>query len=58
MTRLRLALRAVAAGNVVSLKLDPNLLQVLILPILHSKKAPLGRLSTLVGRAGFEPATN
>ena len=24
----------------------------------HSKKAPLGRLSTLVGRAGFEPATN
>ncbi len=23
-----------------------------------SKKAPLGRLSTLVGRAGFEPATN
>ena len=58
MTRLRLALRAVAAGNLVSLKLDPNLLQVLILPISHSKKAPLGRLSTLVGRAGFEPATN
>ncbi len=24
----------------------------------NSKKAPLGRLSTLVGRAGFEPATN
>ena len=24
----------------------------------HSKKAPLGRLFTLVGRAGFEPATN
>ncbi|CDN05627.1 hypothetical protein SB30_140143 [Klebsiella quasipneumoniae subsp. similipneumoniae] len=23
-----------------------------------SKKAPLGRLFTLVGRAGFEPATN
>ena len=26
--------------------------------ITHSKKAPLGRLLTLVGRAGFEPATN
>ncbi len=26
--------------------------------IANSKKAPLGRLSTLVGRAGFEPATN
>ena len=26
--------------------------------VTDSKKAPLGRLSTLVGRAGFEPATN
>ena len=25
---------------------------------LNSKKAPLGRFFTLVGRAGFEPATN
>ena len=26
--------------------------------IADSKKAPLGRFFTLVGRAGFEPATN
>ncbi|CUU24828.1 hypothetical protein EM595_2597 [Duffyella gerundensis] len=35
-----------------------NLLQVQTLHVQKSKKAPLGRLSTLVGRAGFEPATN
>ena len=60
MTRLRLALRAVAVnGAVVSPKwLDPNLLQVRIVKYADSKKAPLGRLFTLVGRAGFEPATN
>ena len=29
-----------------------------ILQIADSKKAPLGRFFTLVGRAGFEPATN
>ncbi len=49
---LRLALRAVAAGNVVSLSLDSNLLQLLILP------AYTGYGFKLVGRAGFEPATN
>ena len=37
---------------------DPNLLQVRIFYIADSKKAPLGRFFTLVGRAGFEPATN
>jgi hypothetical protein len=35
-----------------------NLLQVRIFQIADSKKAPLGRFFTLVGRAGFEPATN
>jgi len=29
-----------------------------IFQIADSKKAPLGRFFTLVGRAGFEPATN
>ena len=32
--------------------------EVRIFQIADSKKAPLGRLFTLVGRAGFEPATN
>ena len=35
-----------------------NLQQVRIIHIEDSKKAPLGRFFTLVGRAGFEPATN
>ena len=35
-----------------------NLLQVRIIQIADSKKAPLGRFFALVGRAGFEPATN
>ena len=32
--------------------------EVRIVQIADSKKAPLGRFFTLVGRAGFEPATN
>lgn len=35
-----------------------NLLLARIVQIADSKKAPLGRFFTLVGRAGFEPATN
>ena len=84
MTRLRLALRAVAAsGSVVSLRSTRTccretrlILRLALranaaalfkivpdnfvesLSSAHSKKAPLGRLFTLVGRAGFEPATN
>ncbi|CTQ29238.1 hypothetical protein CH1034_260007 [Klebsiella pneumoniae] len=84
MTRLRLALRAVAAsGSVVSLRSTRTccretrlILRLALranaaalfkivpdnfvesLSSAQSKKAPLGRLFTLVGRAGFEPATN
>jgi hypothetical protein len=38
--------------NVVSLSLNSNLLQARILYLADSKKAPLGRFFTLVGRAG------
>ena len=51
---LRLALRANAAAL---FKIVPDNF-VESLSSAHSKKAPLGRLFTLVGRAGFEPATN
>ncbi|PTA95850.1 hypothetical protein C9415_08415 [Kluyvera sp. Nf5] len=58
---LRLALRAnaIALFKIVPDNfVDSNLLQVRIFYIADSKKAPLGRFFTLVGRAGFEPATN
>ncbi len=58
---LRLALRAnaIALFKIVPDNfVDSNLRQVRILYIADSKKAPLGRFFTLVGRAGFEPATN
>ncbi|MDS7878415.1 hypothetical protein, partial [Klebsiella pasteurii] len=50
----RYALCKIVPNNFV----DSNLRQVRILHIADSKKAPLGRFFTLVGRAGFEPATN
>ena len=57
--RLTLRANAIALFKIVPDNfVDSNLLQVRIFYIADSKKAPLGRFFTLVGRAGFEPATN
>ncbi len=56
MTRNRLALRATPLRA--SLAFGSPAAGSNLRATADSKKAPLGRLFTLVGRAGFEPATN